>query len=296
MDGDTGMDASLQPGEEARQRLSAGPVTSDLSVDELGLLETLGLRPLGLALGSSIYHVGWQRARVMDNTELTVLSQAMHTAREYALKRMLAEAGELGADGIVGVRLTLQQPAWGSGLIEFIAMGTAIGGTGGAGAPAGRQPFASNLSGQDFWKLRRYGYQPVGLAFGCCVYHVAHLGLQKWMQQIGRNAEMTSFTQATYDARELAMARMGADAREAGGDLVVGVSLNEGTWGWDANVIEFSCLGTAVTRDPQRPEPPQPQLVLGMQSGGGATASLGAAAGLSPQAPGTATPLFRPKS
>ncbi len=284
------MDASLQPGEEARQRLSEGPVTSDLSVDELGLLETLGQRPLGLAMGSSIYHVGWQRARVAENTELTVLSQAMHTARERAIERMLAEAGELGAEGIVGVRLTLAQPAWGAGLVEFMAVGTAIGAADGGKSETGRPPFASNLSGQDFWKLRRYGYRPVGLAFGCCVYHVAHLGLQKWLQQVGRNAEMESFTQATYAARELAMARMGADARAAGGDLVVAVSLSEGTWGWDANVIEFSCLGTAVARDAQRPDPPQPQLVLGMQAGPGAGSYLGTAPDLSSRAPGASGP------
>ena len=34
--------------------------TSDLSVSEFVLLEQMGWRPLGLVLGSSIYHVGIQ--------------------------------------------------------------------------------------------------------------------------------------------------------------------------------------------------------------------------------------------
>ena len=257
-----------------RRRLTQGVRTSDLSVDELGLLDNLGATPLGLVLGSSIYHVGWQRARLMENMELTALTQAMHTARELAVERMEAEALACDADGIVGVRLVVQPPAWGPGLIEFLAVGTAIGSTGHALRPEGGRPFASTLSGQDFWKLRHYGYRPVGLAFGCCVYHVAHLGLAKWVQQIGRNAEMESFTQATYDARENAMERMGMQAKTAGGELVVGVALTEGTWGWDANVIEFAAVGTAVVREAGRPEVPAPQLVMGMQSSLGAVAAL----------------------
>ncbi len=258
----------------AGERLARGPVTSDLSVDELGLLDALGAAPLGLVLGSSIYHVGWQRARVMENMELTTLSQAMHAARELALDRMEAEAASCGADGVIGVRLVLQRPAWGEGLVEFLAVGTAIGTPDHRLRPGSGRPFASTLSGQDFWKLRRYGYRPVGVAFGCCVYHVAHLGLAKWVQQVGRNAEMEAFTQATYSARENAMERMAEQARTCGADLVVGVSLAEGTWGWDANVIEFAALGTGVVRDAQRPPLPEPQLVVRMESSAGAAAPI----------------------
>jgi uncharacterized protein YbjQ (UPF0145 family) len=37
--------------------------------------------------------------------EMGVLTQAMHSARELAMTRMEEEADQLGADGIVGVRL-----------------------------------------------------------------------------------------------------------------------------------------------------------------------------------------------
>ena len=262
--------------EAAQQRLRQGPRTTDLSVDELALLETLGMEPLGVCFGSSIYHVGWQRARLFDNQELPTLSQAMHSARSLAVARLEAEAAELDADGVIGTRLVIQRYTWGPGLLEFLAVGTAVRGTAERLRPANAKPFASNLSGQDFWKLRRYGYRPVGLAFGCCVYHVAHLGLSKWMQQVGRNAEMESFTQATYSAREIAMERMGAEARAVGGDLVTGVSLTEGSWGWDANVIEYAVIGTAVVREQERPSLPTPQVVVSLQSSSGAAAGLGA--------------------
>src|SRR5260370_42323175 len=78
--------------------------TSDLSVNEFLLVREGGFRPVGLALGTSIYHVGLQVARWGKSQELDVLSQAMYHARELAMTRMEAEAQALGADGIVGGR------------------------------------------------------------------------------------------------------------------------------------------------------------------------------------------------
>jgi len=94
--------AELKPG-------SPGSIfTSDLSVNEFLLVREAGFRPLGLVLGSSIYHVGLQFGRWGKNQELDVLSQAMYHARELAMGRMEAEADALGADGIVGVRLDVE--------------------------------------------------------------------------------------------------------------------------------------------------------------------------------------------
>ena len=59
----------------------------------------------GWCSASSIYHVGFQVGRWSKNQELDTLSQAMYHARELAMTRMEAEADQLGADGIVGVRL-----------------------------------------------------------------------------------------------------------------------------------------------------------------------------------------------
>src|SRR6202166_3800239 len=64
--------------------------TSDLSVNEFLLVREVGFRPLGLVLGSSIYHVGLQLGRWSKNQELNVLSQAMYHARELAMTRMEA--------------------------------------------------------------------------------------------------------------------------------------------------------------------------------------------------------------
>src|SRR4051794_40166768 len=77
--------------------------TSDLSVNEFLLIEDVDFEPLGLVVGSSIYHVGIQVVRWSASRELEVLTRAMYHARELAMARMEAEAEELGADGVVGV-------------------------------------------------------------------------------------------------------------------------------------------------------------------------------------------------
>jgi uncharacterized protein YbjQ (UPF0145 family) len=58
--------------------------------------------------------------------ELTTLSQAMYSARELAMTRMEEEAAQLGADGVIGVRLEVGRHDWGPGLVEFFAIGTAV--------------------------------------------------------------------------------------------------------------------------------------------------------------------------
>src|ERR1700758_5240696 len=81
--------------ESGRARLEqnkAGLFTSDLTVNEYLLIEDAGYEPLGLVLGSSIYHIGYQRRRWTRSHELEVLSGALYHARELAMQRMLEEA------------------------------------------------------------------------------------------------------------------------------------------------------------------------------------------------------------
>ncbi len=143
------------------------------------------------------------------------------------------EADSLAADGIVGVRLEVGRHEWGGELAEFIAIGTAVKHAGGDlhRAPNGR-PFTSDLSGQDFWTLLTAGYRPVGLVLGNCVYHVAHQNIARWAGRVGRNVEMPNYTQAIYDARELAMTRMQAEAEALEAEGIVGVEVHERSHGW----------------------------------------------------------------
>jgi uncharacterized protein YbjQ (UPF0145 family) len=242
-----------------------GLFTSDLSVNEFLLVKEAGFDPVGMVVGSSIYHIGYQQSYFNVSQELTVLSQAMYYARELAMARMEAEADALGADGIVGVRLDVGRYEWGADLAEFIAVGTAVRAHDGSSHRTRfGKPFTSDLSGQDFRTLLQAGYRPQGLVMGTCVYHVAHQGLGQWFKTVGRNTEMQNFTQALYDARELAMERMQAEAVNLEAEGIVGAQIKETNHGWDSHIIEFFAVGTAVTPMRADHQIPAPQMVLSL--------------------------------
>ncbi len=240
--------------------------TSDLSVNEFLLVREAGFHPLGLVVGSSIYHIGFQAGRWSKSQELQTLTQAMYHARELAMSRMEAEADTLGADGVVGVRLDINFYEWGQGTAEFIALGTAVKAAEGSyRTPAGK-PFTSDLSGQDFWVLARAGYVPLALVMGNCVYHVAHQSVSQWFSNLGGNVEMPNFTQALYEARELAMARMQAEAEQVQAQGIVGVRIEEKSHVWGGHTIEFFAVGTAVRPLREDHQVPPPEMVLSLDS------------------------------
>jgi uncharacterized protein YbjQ (UPF0145 family) len=247
-----------------------GVFTSDLSVSEYVLLGEAGFEPLGFVVGSSIYHVGMQVGRWSQNQELQVLSQAMYNARELAMARMQSEADHLGADGIVGVELRMQMYAWGQEVLEFVATGTAvkaIDGTGVHRAPNGRA-FTSDLSAQDFFRLLAAGAVPVAFVLGTTVYHIAHQSAMQALRQSGQNQEMVQFTQGVYDARELSLSRMQAEADQAGASGIVGVSVAVANHVWGEHATEFLATGTAIRRlsdEARLPETsPRPTFTLGL--------------------------------
>jgi uncharacterized protein YbjQ (UPF0145 family) len=242
----------LDPGvlpQHARERLAEMKerrfFTSDLSVNEFLLVKEAGFEPLGLVMGSSIFHIGAQIDSLQAKAagEIAQLTQAMYSARELAMERLEAEADELGADGVVAVRLTLNVHAWGANVIEFVAIGTAVRGAlaGTAFRGAEGRPFTSDLSGQDFWTLLSAGYRPLGFVMGNCVYNVGRAG-----DRPPENGELTGPTQAFYDARELAMERMQVEGESLGAAGIVGVFVDENNHTWGPSVLEFSAVGTAV--------------------------------------------------
>ncbi len=238
--------------------------TSDLSVNEFLLVKEAGFEPVGMVVGSSIYHIGFQQARWTKNEEMQVLTQAMYHARELAMTRMEEEADELGADGVVAVRLKVKHLGWGESLAEFVAIGTAVVANDRSinWRTNTNMPFTSDLSGQDFWTLLQAGYRPVGMVMGNCVYHVAHQTFGQFFKTVGQNIEMVNFTQALYDARELAMERMQNEGVNLKADGIVGVDIHEGSYAWSDHIIEFFSVGTAIIAMRADHHIPAPQLVL----------------------------------
>ena len=132
-------------------------------------------------------------------------------------------------------------------------------------APDGRA-FTSDLSAQDFFRLLAAGAVPVAFVLGTCVYHIAHQKLGAKMGNIGRNVEIEQFTQALYDARELAMSRMQAEAEALHAEGIVGVQLRQHSHTWGSHTTEFFAIGTAVR--PLRPDHiiERPTMVLSLDT------------------------------
>jgi uncharacterized protein YbjQ (UPF0145 family) len=249
------------------EQLEHGLFTSDLSVNEFLLVKETGFHPLGFVMGSSIYHTGIQTRSWRKSQELTKLTEAMYNARELAMTRMEEEAAELGADGVVGVRLDVNYYEWGRDAAEFIAMGTAVKAESGVSYlnKLGK-PFTSDLSGQDFWTIMKTGHVPQGLVMGTCVYHIAHRGLGQTLGSAGQNVELPNFTQALYEARELAMTRMQDEANQLGASGIVGVRLEEKSHQWGSHAIEFLALGTAVTKSTDAVTLPKPITIISLDN------------------------------
>jgi uncharacterized protein YbjQ (UPF0145 family) len=109
-----------------------------------------------------------------------------------------------------------------------------------AGAsPAG--VFTSDLSVSEYVLLGEAGFEPLGFVVGSSIYHVG-LQVGRW----GQNQELQVLTQAMYNARELAMSRMQAEADHLGADGIVGVQLKLQMYAWGQDVLEFIATGTAV--------------------------------------------------
>jgi uncharacterized protein YbjQ (UPF0145 family) len=234
--------------------------TSDLSVNEFLLMKESGVEVISQVMGTCYYNVGFFAAIGVGRYtgEMTKLTEAQSHSRLLAMQRMQQEAKLLGASGVVGVRLQVKRPDVGNRHTEFTAFGTAVKI---AGYPAGAEPFISNLSGQEFWKLHTAGYRPVGVVMGCCSYYV-YTDYQTRRQQTGffftaPNQEIVNYTQSFYNARELSMWRLDCELKELSAEGAIGVDVD-----FDIEEIEyeqsnqkqidlllhFTALGTAIEK------------------------------------------------
>jgi uncharacterized protein YbjQ (UPF0145 family) len=198
--------------------------------------------------------------------------QLMEQARHRALHRLHQECAGLGADGVVGVRLTVG-PFYGNGM-EFVATGTAVRADGEVRPP---HPFTSDLTGQDFVRLVRGGWMPVALVMGLGVA-LRHDDCRLLSQQSSwANQELAGLTQLVSTVRSSARTGLDADVRRHGAagvvlrDLVTNVvrvrcarsGSNSEAHDHFADVLAF---GTAIPplgrRGPEPTAPPLPMLRL----------------------------------
>ena len=105
------------------------PITSDLTNEEMWNLVHMGYMPLQLVLGVSVYSLGFVGGltaafKSLGRGEINELTTLIYEARENAIARIAADATACGADDVVGIKTNVYQ--LGGGLIEFMAIGTAV--------------------------------------------------------------------------------------------------------------------------------------------------------------------------
>jgi uncharacterized protein YbjQ (UPF0145 family) len=108
---------------------STNPVTSDMTNEELWNMVHLGYMPLQLVMGVSVYSLGFTGGvmaalKSLGGGEIAGLTEILYEAREKALARIEQDAEACGADQVIGVKTRVYD--LGGGLVEFMAIGTAV--------------------------------------------------------------------------------------------------------------------------------------------------------------------------
>ncbi len=130
------------------------PVTSDLTGEELWAMTALGHAPVKLLISASIYSLGIAGGfaaafKAFTKGEISELTTLIHDAREIAVGRLKSEAETLGADDVVGVKTYIVE--LGGGLVEFLAVGTAIRRVEGVKVANPQLPVHAIVSEKDTW-------------------------------------------------------------------------------------------------------------------------------------------------
>lgn len=105
------------------------PATSDLTNEEMWNLVHLGYMPIELVLGVSVYSLGIVGGlstffKSFQRGELDQVTKLIYEARENALHHIQQDAIRVGADDVVGIKTYVYE--LGGGVIEFMAIGTAV--------------------------------------------------------------------------------------------------------------------------------------------------------------------------
>jgi uncharacterized protein YbjQ (UPF0145 family) len=264
--------------------------TSDLSCNELLMLKEAGYVPISQVMGSSFVNISvmgnWITGRYTG--ELTDRTDALLMARQLAVGRLKEEAKQLGAHGVVGIKLDVKSYDWASRMIECTAIGTAIKIPG--RAPT-EHPFTSDLSGQEFWQLYEAGHWPLTLVMGISAYYVySDLSTRNQMRNFWggnnmSNQELHLYTKSFNSAYNLAVSRVKKQAEDVDAEGIIGstvfhhlldVEYESNDTTYHDLLITVTAIGTAIQTDAvTRPKRElKPLMVMDLKRGKRRLASL----------------------
>jgi uncharacterized protein YbjQ (UPF0145 family) len=237
---------ALGAGQNARS-LGPGGATSDLSLDEVLLLHSVGLEPVQVAFGVGSVSVA-QGAWTWSTGEVVDARQAFHQALEEAKEGARASTHAAGGIGLVGVDVELQLSPH---RYSIVIAGTAVRPfTDGSGRHHFnvnyRTPFICDLSARDFAVLTGAGWYPLDLVAGACYVHAPRRSVGTTLGQATQNVELDNYTQTLYQAREAAMEQLQSQLAQAGGTGLVDAKIIDRPVHFASHVVEFLMYGTAI--------------------------------------------------
>ena len=121
--------ASSNPKINEIAKMVGGVTTSDLTAEETWNVAKMGYAPMKVIIGTSVYSLGLIGgiASVFKNLvkgEISQMTELIYGARENSLAKVKAQADEIGADDVLGIKTYVY--SLGGGVIEFLAIGTAV--------------------------------------------------------------------------------------------------------------------------------------------------------------------------
>lgn len=213
---------------------------SGLSGNEIYCLAQKGWAPGAIVVGNSVYSLGFLRGissgfQTLAGGELTSITELISDGRHAALKRMEEEAQKQHTHGLTGVTSELKRV---SGLMEFLAVGSAVKGQSYAGPF-----FTTACTGQDLYCQMDAGYEPRHFVIGNVAYA---LGLGRGFLGAMRGfagGEVKEFSDMYNRTRHIALERLEKEARERGANAVVDILTHIVPFG--PGVKEMLMIGTA---------------------------------------------------
>lgn len=251
--------------ESARNRLArfdaAGLRTSLLPVPGAVGVESVGLSPVGEVMGCIVQYIGWVGGSTYGlgssfgggmfagSVSFQPYVNALRHGYDTAVARMLTEARAMGADGVVGVRLSVSP--LGENNQEFVALGTAVRANSKT-RPA--QLFSTELAGQDVAKLMHAGWVPASIAIGIALEtQFLDYASRAQLSVLAGNAEVQAHTQVVNRARTKARDTFARHARQSRGDGAIVSRMSLRSWHREVNNAPLLCaeatvFGTALAR------------------------------------------------
>lgn len=114
--------------------------------------------------------------------------------------------------------------------------------------------WTSDLSVPEFAAIRSAGFIPTGQVMGSSVYKLGWMGYVNCYGYYGFTVtDLAYYSDALAHVRRLALGRMSSEAGVLGGHGVVGVRLNFREFEEAAGMVEFTAIGTAITRQGRPP-------------------------------------------